>query len=230
MAIVTYGPIVSDARKKLAGVVFTKGHSGALVRKKVSPIQPRSQYQTGVRANFTANSKNWSSVLTAAQRTAWNALAATVTRKNKLGQSHTLTGLQLYQELNRNLATIGVSPISTPPSSLPAEAPGTLTLAYTPPTPGPEALTLTPSVYPDSAADAAVYATAPISVGKTFVGARYRFIGFFPGPLSAPIALLTDYNTKFGAIPLGTQIAVALKYINNTIGSAGTRVTVITTT
>ena len=225
MAIINFSAVVGDARKKIGGVVFTKGHSGSVVRRKTSPIQPRTQPATTVRSAFTQFAKDWSGALTAAQRAAWNALASQVTKSNKLGNKHTLTGLQLFQSLNRNLSTIGVAEIQTPPASLEVEAPGTVTAAYTSPSPGPEAFTITPSVYPDSAADAAIYAAAPLSNGKTFIGAKYRFIQFNAGPLSSAISILTSYKAKFGSIPAGKQLPVKIAYINNSTGAKGTEVT-----
>jgi hypothetical protein len=225
MAIVTYSAVVSDARRKIGGVVFSKGHANPLVRRKVSPAQPRTQAQSGVRSNFTMFAKDWSAVLTAAQRAAWTALAAQVTRKNKLGQSHTLTGLQLFQSLNRNLSTISVTEITDPPASLVVEAPGVVTAAYTKPTPGPEAFTVTPTTYPTAACDAVIFAAPPLSVGKTYIGARYRFIMFAVGGTSAPYSILVAYKAKFGTIPAGKQLPVKLVYINNTSGAKGTPVT-----
>ena len=109
MALVTYGPIVSDARKKIGGVVATKGHAGNFMRKKVSPIQPRTQSQRNVRSSFTAISKLWAGGLSG-NVAGWNAFAKATPKKDRFGNSVTLTGLQLFQSLSRNLNTIGVAP------------------------------------------------------------------------------------------------------------------------
>ena len=59
MAKILFSAVVGDARKKIGGVVFTKGSTGAVVRRKVSPTQPRTQDQRNVRASFSSLSKNW---------------------------------------------------------------------------------------------------------------------------------------------------------------------------
>jgi len=130
MAKIQFSAVVGDARKKAGGVVFTKGRTGAVVRRKVSPTQPRSQAQRNVRSQFTAFSKMWGT-LSDAQRAAWTALAATATRKDVFGNVKVLTGLQLFQSCNRNLDSIGATEISDAPASLSAGAPGTLTLTCT---------------------------------------------------------------------------------------------------
>lgn len=132
MGKIIFSAVVGDARKKVGGVVFTKGHAGAVVRRKVSPTQPRSSAQRNVRASFTDFSKLWGT-LSDDQRAGWIALAALYPRKDVFGQSHTLTGLQLFQSCNRNLVSIGVSsPITDPPASLKAPYPGAITVDQQP--------------------------------------------------------------------------------------------------
>jgi hypothetical protein len=123
MAKLTFGPIVSDARKKIAGTVFTKVKSGSMARKKVSPIQPRTPAQTAVRALFATLSKRWATVLIDSQRAGWVALAALYPVKDKLGASHVRTGLQMYQACNRHLQTLGITTyLDSPPSDQSVES------------------------------------------------------------------------------------------------------------
>ena len=131
MAKIVFGPLISDARKKIGGVVFTKGRSGAFVRRKVSPIQPRTQAQMNVRANFTFLAKLWSDITMAAYRAAWNALAVSYPKKDKFGAAHSLTGMQFFLRLSRALHTIGISPILPPPASLVVNSLTSLTLDAT---------------------------------------------------------------------------------------------------
>ena len=129
MAKVLYGPIVSDARKKIGGVVATKSRFGSVIRKKSSPVQPRTNSQRAVRANFGANAKAWSGTLTSAQRQSWINLAAANPKKDRFGNTQTLTGAQMYNSLSRNLHTLGLLPLPTPPLNLSVDDPGGITLA-----------------------------------------------------------------------------------------------------
>ena len=224
MAKVVYGPIVSDARKKIGGVVATKGHAGNFMRKKVSPIQPRTSAQRNVRASFTAISKLWSGGLTG-NVAGWNTLAKSTPKKDRFGQSVTMTGLQLFQSLSRNLATIGVSPVITPPANLIASSPGALT--YVASVGGPN-LTVTEANVITSAEYSVVYAGPQQSPGRMFVGKTYRYI---TKTIGAGAALTTDIETlyvaKFGALIQGKQIPIHVKHINATNGAAGIPVSVL---
>jgi hypothetical protein len=128
MAKIVFSALVNDVRKKTGGNVFTKGRSGAFVRRKVSPIQPRSVAQLNVRADFTYLSKLWSDPTMDNYRAGWIALAASYPKKDKFGATHNLTGLQMFVRLNRALHTIGVTAILAPPATLSAENLATLSL------------------------------------------------------------------------------------------------------
>jgi hypothetical protein len=118
MAKILFSAVVGDARKKAGGVVFSKSRFGSYIRKKTSPVQPRTTSQRGVRANFTANSKAWSGTLTSSQRLAYITLANANPVKDRFGNTQTLTGHQIFNKLNRNLHTIGQPLLTTAPTSL----------------------------------------------------------------------------------------------------------------
>ena len=140
MAKILFSAVVGDARKKIGGVVFTKSRFGAIVRRKVSPVQPRTNFQRSVRANFTATSKAWSGSLNDTQRQGWINLAAANPVKDRFGNSQVLTGLQMFERVNRNLHTSGFPPLTDAPLSLSVTDLGGLTITETTAT---SALTLT---------------------------------------------------------------------------------------
>jgi hypothetical protein len=222
MALIQFSAVVGDARKKVGGVVFTKARSGATVRRKTSPIQPRTQAQTGVRANFTANSKDWSTTLTAAERAGWNALAARITVKNRFGAAVHLSGFQFYQRISRNLSTIGLAPITDAPANLPSTSPGTVTVAAVS---AAHTLAVTETDDPGATFVPVIFATAPTSPGVTNIGKKYRYIFQAAAGTAGPYAAGADYVAKFGDWAVGQQIAIALVYIDNATGAAGTKVT-----
>ena len=218
MAKVVYGPIVSDARKKIGGIVATKGHAGNFMRKKVSPIQPRTQAQMVVRSQFSAHSKNWA-LLTAPVIAAFNALAKSIPKKDRFGASVTQTGLQLYQGLSRNIDTVEGTPLTAAPASLVASTPGDLTVVATH---NHGTFTVVPTHYPLTGEAAAVYAGPPIGLGKSYVGKTARFIKHFPYAGSPTAFDIKDaYRDKYGLFTTGKQIEVQVKNINITTGAAG---------
>ncbi len=217
MAKIVTSALVADVRKKIGGNVFSKVRSGAMVRRKVSPIQPRSSTQRNVRANFTALSKAWStSPMDDTLRAAWNALASTYPQKDKFGASHTLTGLQMFQKLNRNRNSIGLATITTPPATLSAGYPGALTVTAT----APSTLSIVPVTDATGSESWAAYAAAQQSPGRTFVGNKYRLLAFGGG--SSPYVISTPYTAKFGNLIVGKKIPVLLAYITNASGAKGT--------
>jgi hypothetical protein len=222
MALVQYGPIVSDARKKIAGVVATKGHAGNFMRKKVSPIQPRTSSQRNVRAVFSSISKAWQTI-TATAIAAFNALAKATPKKDRFGNTVTLTGAQLYMSLNRNLQQIAAAayPLTAAPGALTATSPGTLTATAVHST---GVITITPAAYPATGEAAVVFAGPPISPGKTFVGKNFKFVAYFGTisvPPAVPYVITTPYAALFGAFTAGKKISVLVKHVNFTTGAAG---------
>jgi len=134
VAKVQFSVAVGDLRNKAGGAVFTKTRFGAMVRRKVSPTQPHTTGQMGVRADFTGLSKSWSSDLTDDQRAGWIALAANYPVKDVFGQSQKLTGHQMFVRCNRNLQVIGKDPILDAPADLSVENLKTIALDASTPT------------------------------------------------------------------------------------------------
>jgi hypothetical protein len=230
MAKVVFGPLVTDVRKKISGVVFSKAHFGAYTRKKVSPVQPRTTAQRAVRANFTATSKAWSGTLSATERATFVALAASLTKKDHFGQSYTQTGAQLYMSITRNLHTIGLAPLTSAPQTQSVSDLGGLLLQEitSPDSPylGP-GLKITPTNNPASGEGMVITATAPEPAGRAFVGkSRYRIIGYISvwptsPATSFPLDITEMYQTKFGQLESGQTIHVQVNNINSTNGAAG---------
>jgi hypothetical protein len=218
MAKIVTSAIVADIRKKIGGNVFSKVRSGAIVRRKVSPIQPRTNTQRNVRANFAAISKRWGSAAVGdTNRAGWNALAQNYPQKDKFGASHTLTGLQMYQKLNRNLQTISHGYLDIPPATLAAPNPGAITIVAT----SPATLTANPDNAIVGTEVAAVSAAAQQSAGRTFVGNRYRLLTTFVFASTTPWDIASVYTAKFGSLISGKKVSVLVKYIDPTTGAAG---------
>lgn len=230
MAKILFGPLVSDVRKKIAGIVFTKGHAGAFVRKKTSPVQPRTTAQRAVRANFTANAKAWSGTLTPTQRQSFVSLAASITKKDRLGQAYTPTGAQLYQQLARNLHTIGITPLTSAPDNLSVSDLGGLTLTEvtteSSPLTGP-GIEVTPTNNPAPGEALIIMAAAPVRAGVKFIGkSKYRIaqvLGVWPtSPATTfPLDVTAAYEKLFGQLTSGMTVSLQINNIGSSNGAAG---------
>lgn len=88
---------------------------GAYFRGRIVPVNPNTTKQAAARAALSGLSAGWRA-LTETQRAGWAALGSQMVRNDTLGQSYTLTGLQAYTSLNRNLLTTGLAVLSTAPA------------------------------------------------------------------------------------------------------------------
>ena len=117
MARIKFGMMMTDARGKLGGHVFTKARSGATVRTKVSPANPKTSAQGAVRSRFATLSQSWRN-LSEEQRIAWNNKASTVGKTNIFGDTYFPSGKNLFVAINTNILTAGGSAINIPPADV----------------------------------------------------------------------------------------------------------------
>jgi len=217
---VTMGIIVSEARGKVSGNVFSKNKGGAIVRNRVTPINRRSTSQQNQRQQLAALAASWRG-LTDAQRAGWNAASPNFPQSDNLGQTIFLSGEQLYIRCNLNLLLIGESQIVDAPtptsfdvlaftSLSPDASAGTIGLAFSPTVPAGFAMV--------------VRATAPYSAGKSFVPqSAFRFIDAIAAAQTSPQAIGPAYVAVHGAITgaTGQKIAVEMFLVEITSGLAG---------
>lgn len=214
MAKILFTAFMADARGKLAGTVFSKNAAGSYTRRKVSPSNAQTDAQMSVRSSLAAISSGWRT-LSQSQQDAWKAASVNFPRTNVFGATIYLTGHQLYLSLNQNLKLSSDSNVSDPPT--PTDVGATdLTLAYTA-----GALSLTSPTQGQAGGTIMVFATSPQSTGKNNLKNQYRMITTKASGALPPFVITTDYQAKFGTIPVGSKISVKTYIINNTTGQAG---------
>lgn len=200
------------------GNTYSINHYGAYKKTKSNPINPSTSFQAGVRANFTSISQSWKG-LTQAQRNGWNATAKNYQTQNVFGKTFNYTGFNLYVQLNRNLATVGIAAIINAPQPVAVDSTmlSTVNITVTVPT---VTLTYTPAI--SVATSIAVYATAPLSQGKNYFTGLYRKIHTLTSADASPFNAQAQYITKFGAIPpVGSKVSILFKNIDEATGNAG---------
>lgn len=222
MAIIQFGSIVSDARNSVGSQTYSKNKGGGYVKSKPTPTQPRTAAQRLVRANFAANSRSWSSVLTDAQRAAWAFFAQANPYNNIFGQSKQYSGFNMYMKLNQVLAQIGEAQITTPPTDLSVPALDTITgIAATVVSNALTVLNMLATF--ESAADSLYYlfATPPLKAGRSAGVSDYRYIGTISDPSTgSTLSILSLYTAVFGtAIPAGSHLSVLVSTVNTASGA-----------
>lgn len=220
MAKIMFGSLATDARGKIAGIVYSKNAAGAYVRQKVSPTQALTARRGLVRERVTNLSKYWSMTLTPAQVLAWNAFAKNNPVSDVFGRSQTLSGIQTFVRLNGVILNCGGTQIDDPPTSLTISGIVTLTAAAAAGTP---AFTIAYTPTPlDTNVKLSVYATQQLPTGRTFAKPYLRWIFASAAAAASPANILSAYTAKFGALVAGSRIGVNVNAVDATTGAQTT--------
>lgn len=208
MAKIKFGMMMTDARGKLGGQVFSKNNAGAYVRTKVTPSNPQTSSQAGARSLFGSISAGWSG-LTQAVRDSFNAAVADWATTDIFGDLRNPTGKNLFQRLNNQAQSAGLAAVVTVPAkqTMPTDIVTGVTIAV-----GAGTLTLT-GANTDASTQIMLFATPVLTAGTKFVKNRLRNISNFAGNAAAPGTEYTSYTAKFGAPAANDNVYVGVKYV-----------------
>lgn len=218
MAKVNYGGVVMDARGKMNGLVYSKNKFGPFVRTKVTPTNRNTAAQAQVRANFGELSKQWSSLLTAAERVDWTNLAQNYPRRDVFGNTKVLTGFNMFLSVNQILLQLGQTPHETAP----------IDQSITPiPTVAGVAFTTSALTFSQTAAAATdtvfyVFGSSQTNAGTVPPANRYRYIGS-PAPATGTFPAVIDvtalYEPIFGVPVSGLPLGLLISSVNTNNGA-----------
>ena len=112
----------------IGGITASHNRGGTYFRNRSTPVQPNSIQQQIVKAVFGALSTRWSQTLTALQRNAWDVYAENTPVLNAIGESITLTGLNMYIRGNTPRVQASLSIVDDGPTTfgLPSVSPVTI--------------------------------------------------------------------------------------------------------
>ena len=216
MALIKFGMMMTDARGKLGGHVFTKARNGATVRTKVTPINPQTAAQSFARAVFGTVSSAWRD-LTEPQRSAWNAAVSDYSRTNIFGDNYLPSGKNLFVQLNCNLLNVGKNLIDNPPA--PVAVPSLLLGGVIFDTAVEELVFSYLASEPPAGYTKVIEASRPFSPGKyNFSGSFSKIFSWDGTSEPTPLAAYTDYVSKFGSPNVGLKIAFRTYVIVNATG------------
>jgi hypothetical protein len=213
-----FGSIVVAGSGKIGGHVASRNRAGSYLRTKVTPVNPNTSFQQGIRNRLTGISQAWKA-LTAAQRLSWNAAVSDYSKTDVFGDLRNPSGFNLFQRLNNNLSVCGIAQISVPPVPGAVYAMTSMSLAVVT---GSPALTLTFAGAIPATDKVKLFATPPLSQGISFVKSEFRLIGILATADSSPKVITTLYGAKFGAVTAnGLKIFVKAVPVNISTGQEG---------
>jgi len=218
MASAKFGNIIVDMRGKINGNVYSKNKGGAYVRVRVKPSNPRTSFQVGVRSILTSLSQGWKS-LTATEIAGWNAAAIQFPKSNRVGDKHVINGNSLYVALNKNLADVGISAISTPPvpTSVATVAVTTATASA-----GGDTITLTLTGAVPTATSLKLFMSPAVSAGVSSIGTKMRQIASYAAAHAAALAPTSAYTARLGNVgAAGEKIFYKIVPVSTVNGQAG---------
>jgi len=188
MAIFTSGVVISEIRGSEGGSTFSRNRYGQYIRQRSVPVNPNSARQQAVRADFQSLAERWNSILTAAQRAAWDLYGASVPMLNKLGQQVYLPGFNHYLRSNISILQNGMPIQDDGPTtfSLP-EADNTMAGAIS------EATQLISVSFDanlgwvsEDDAFMGISMSKPVIGSRNFIGGPYRLAGTIAGDNTTP--------------------------------------------
>lgn len=223
MARIKFGMMMTDARGKLGGHVFTKAKSGATIRTKVTPLNPKTSAQSEARSSLGANSQAWRT-LSETQRLAWNSAAQEVSKTNAFGDTYFPSGKNYFTAVNNNLRNVGSQILVDPPALV--QMPG-LTSVEVDLDLVAEQLDIAPNFVGDEVGIILVCnATSGQSAGRYNFSGKYRkFNGYALGGLPQNTAVYDDYVSKFGVPSVGQKVSFEFYLVNAVTGQVSPRVT-----
>lgn len=223
MAKIKFGMMMTDARGKLGGQVFSKNRAGSYVRTKVTPVNPQTSAQIASRAILASLSSGWNGLSTSAIAS-WNGAVANWQKTDIFGDLKNPTGKNLYVSLNKNLEQTGQSPVALPPEKIDVElfnlTSATFDISDT-------TLTMNVTTVP---ADHVLqlWATPAVSEGVSYVKNKYRVIANIPAGAITATSTYASYVAKFGAPVAGQKIFIKGRYVANT-GQVGLPTSLVAT-
>lgn len=216
MAKIKFSALVSDIRNSLNGSTFARNRGGNYFRNKTSPVNRQTPAQMALRNAFGSISQAWQG-LSEAQRQTWNDAVSDYAYTDQFGDSRQLSGAQLHQQLNQNLAVVGAAMITTAPIKTPVfqlASASVLTSAAT----QDMDLTLAPGPLP-AGVRVVVQATRPVSAGRNFLKNEYRTIHVINGGTSVTaLDISAFYSARFATYAAGQRIGFRVWVVDTATG------------
>lgn len=116
--LVKYGAGIVDARGSIAGMTASRNKSGAYMRARVKPVNPKSDRQEKARTIISNLAAFWHTDLSVINRGLWETYAAAVAMKNGLAETIHLSGFNHFLRTNCTQLQLAEAIIEPAPTTL----------------------------------------------------------------------------------------------------------------
>jgi hypothetical protein len=201
-----------------ANTTASRNRAGQYYRNRRAPVQPVGTGRRAfIRQAFGASASGWAA-LSAINQASWNSYAAGHPVVDKLGQSITLTGMQMYVGIATQLRNCAQTPTLVPPVSASVFAAGAPTFTVV----SAGAITFTPTGL-GVAADFLLISFSPWVSGGVLFQKTFWQERKVAGNSVAAVVATTTYQTQFGVPPVGSRVFYKATPVNQ-YGVTGTPV------
>lgn len=189
----------------MGGTTASRNRNGQYLRRRATPVNPRSAPQLAVRARLSSNAATWRT-LTDNQRAGWKDLGQQMTRNDSLGQAHTLTGFQAYCSVNQNRLTAGDAVLADAPDVVTPALPATVTVTLTN-----AAFSVAYTATPLAAGVRLfIYCSGQLSAGRNF-NKNVKLITVTAAAAASPSNILAAYSAKYGVPVTGGKVFIVIR-------------------
>lgn len=208
LMLIKWGALVVDGRGKLGGHVAAQNKGGSYLRTKVTPANPNTTFQTGIRNLFGQISQAWSQ-LTESQIDAWNAAVDSWKQTNIFGDLKAPSGKALFQRLNTQAQRVGYPAMTVPPAKVEIPASNVTRASF-----DTTAKTLSfTGGYSGTAATVQLFASGPVTQGTTYVKHLLREFHNSGSTAYEPPNGYQAYENRFGTLAQGQKIFIGVKTV-----------------
>lgn len=112
-----FNPLLgTELSGRIGGVIASHNAGGTYFRAGTIPTNPNTIFQQAVRTGVASLTSSWNSILSAAQRAAWDLYAFNVKVTNRIGKQVNISGLAMFVRSNVARVQAGEDPVITAPA------------------------------------------------------------------------------------------------------------------
>lgn len=198
--------VYTQASGSIGGITYARNAAGMYTRARSMPVNPNSAFQQAVRSLFAVVGNAWQTILTTAQRNAWETYANNVPVVDSLGDPLKLSGVAMFTRCNVARLQAGLDRVDPGPTTF-AAGPADPTLAGSA-SEATQQLTLTfDDTLPWCDLDGAgllVYVSRPTASTINYFKGPYRFADSVDGdsvtPPSSTVAIAAPFAFVAGQV------------------------------